>query len=50
MKKVAASPGSLPSTIKENVAAAAPIPGKEFDTFLGDQEKLYRELLGKPKS
>jgi serine/threonine-protein kinase len=26
----------------------APIPGAAFERFLADQEKLYRELLGKP--
>jgi putative tricarboxylic transport membrane protein len=46
MKKVAASP-ALASYFRENVAQAAPIPGKEFATFLANQEKLYRELLGK---
>jgi putative tricarboxylic transport membrane protein len=49
MKKVAASP-VLAKYYKDNVAAAAPIPGKAFDTFLANQEKLYRDLLGKPKS
>ena len=46
MKKVAASP-ALAKYFQENVAQAAPIPGKEFDAFLANQEKLYRELLGK---
>lgn len=49
MKKVAASP-VLAKYFQENVAAAAPIPTKQFGAFLADQEKLYRELLGKPKS
>jgi len=49
MKKVAASP-ALAKYFKDNVAAAAPIPGKQFETFLANQEKLYRDLLGKPKS
>jgi putative tricarboxylic transport membrane protein len=31
----------------DNVAQAASIPGKQFQTFLANQEKLYRELLGK---
>jgi putative tricarboxylic transport membrane protein len=31
----------------DNVAQAATIPGKQFDAFLANQEKLYRDLLGK---
>jgi putative tricarboxylic transport membrane protein len=31
----------------DNVAQGATIPGKKFDAFLANQEKLYRELLGK---
>jgi len=31
----------------DNVAQAATIPGKKFDAFLANQEKLYRDLLGK---
>jgi putative tricarboxylic transport membrane protein len=31
----------------DNVAQAASIPGKQFQAFLANQEKLYRELLGK---
>jgi putative tricarboxylic transport membrane protein len=31
----------------DNVAQAASIPGKQFDQFLANQEKLFRELLGK---
>ncbi len=46
MRKVTASP-ALANYFKENVAQAAPIPGKEFQAFLANQEKLYRELLGK---
>ena len=46
MQKVAASP-ALAAYFRENVAQAAPIPGKQFETFLTNQEKLYRELLGK---
>jgi putative tricarboxylic transport membrane protein len=46
MKKVAASP-ALAAYFRENVAQAAPIPGKQFETFLVNQEKLYRDLLGK---
>jgi hypothetical protein len=29
------------------VAQAAPIAGKAYADFLANQEKLYRELLGK---
>jgi putative tricarboxylic transport membrane protein len=47
MKKVAASP-QLAAYFRENVAQAAPIAGKDFVTFLSNQEKLYRDLLGKP--
>jgi putative tricarboxylic transport membrane protein len=47
MKKVAASP-ALAKYYKDNVAQAAPIAGKAFADFLARQEKLYRELLGKP--
>jgi putative tricarboxylic transport membrane protein len=47
MKKVAASP-ALAKYFKDNVAQAAPIARKEFAAFLARQEKLYRELLGKP--
>jgi putative tricarboxylic transport membrane protein len=31
----------------DNVAQAASIPGKQFQAFLANQEKLYRDLLGK---
>jgi len=34
--------------IAENIAVEAPIPGAQFAKFLEDQEKLYRDLLGKP--
>jgi putative tricarboxylic transport membrane protein len=47
MKKVAASP-ALANYFRENVAQAAPIAGKDFVAFLTNQEKLYRDLLGKP--
>jgi putative tricarboxylic transport membrane protein len=47
MKRVAASP-ALAQYFKDNVAQAAPIPRNEFADFLAKQEKLYRELLGKP--
>jgi putative tricarboxylic transport membrane protein len=46
MKKVAASP-ALAAYFRENVAQAAPIAGKDFVAFLSNQEKLYRDLLGK---
>jgi len=46
MKKVAASP-ALATYFRENVAQAAPLSGKAFADFLANQEKLYRELLGK---
>lgn len=46
MVKVAASP-EFKTYLKENVASEAPIPGAAFEKFLADQEKLYRELLGK---
>jgi putative tricarboxylic transport membrane protein len=34
--------------IKQNIASEAPIPGADFVKFLDGQEKLYRDLLGKP--
>ena len=46
MKKVVASP-QLAAYLKDNVAQAAPITGKAYQDFLANQEKLYRELLGK---
>jgi putative tricarboxylic transport membrane protein len=46
MQKVAASP-QFKAYLKDNVASEAPIPGKEFEKFLADQERLYRDLLGK---
>jgi putative tricarboxylic transport membrane protein len=45
--KVVASP-AFAAYIKENIATAAPVPGEAFAKFLQDQEKLYRDLLGKP--
>lgn len=45
--KVVATP-SFKAYIAENIASEAPIPGAAFGKFLEDQEKLYRELLGKP--
>ena len=47
LQKVAASP-ALAAYFKDNVAQAATIPGADFVKFLAAQEKLYRELLGKP--
>ncbi len=32
---------------EDNVAQSASIPGKKFEAFLANQEKLYRDLLGK---
>lgn len=46
-RKVAAS-DTMKNYIAENVASEALIVGDEFDAFLVNQEKLYRELLGKP--
>jgi putative tricarboxylic transport membrane protein len=34
--------------LKENVASEAPMFGADFTAFLERQEKLYRELLGRP--
>jgi len=45
--KVVASP-TFKAYIAENIASEAPIPGAAFAKFLEDQEKLYRDLLGKP--
>jgi putative tricarboxylic transport membrane protein len=46
MVKVNNSP-QMKKYYEENVAQAATIPGKKFEAFLANQEKLYRELLGK---
>jgi putative tricarboxylic transport membrane protein len=46
MQKVVAAP-AFKAYLKENVASEAPIAGANFEKFLADQEKLYRELLGK---
>lgn len=46
MRKVAASP-LMKKYIQENVGTEELIAGKEFETFLAEQEKLYRGLLGK---
>ncbi len=45
--KVVATP-AFKTYIKDNVASEAPIAGAAFTKFLEDQEKLYRDLLGKP--
>lgn len=45
--KVVATP-AFKAYIAENIASEAPIPGAAFARFLADQEKLYRDLLGKP--
>lgn len=46
MQKVAAS-NSFKAYLKDNAASEAPIAGAQFEAFLANQEKLYRELLGK---
>ena len=46
MQKVVASP-QFKTYLKDNVASEAPIAGAGFEKFLADQEKLYRDLLGK---
>lgn len=45
--KVVATP-AFKAYIKENIASESPIAGAAFVKFLEDQEKLYRDLLGKP--
>jgi putative tricarboxylic transport membrane protein len=47
MQKVAASP-IMTKYIADNVGTVAPIVGADFEKFLENQEKLYRELLDKP--
>lgn len=47
MKKVAESE-TMKKYIADNVASEAFIVGKDFEAFIADQEKLYRDLLGKP--
>ena len=47
LQKVAASE-TIKKYIAENFATEAPLSGQEFETFLAGQEKLYRDLLGKP--
>ena len=44
--KAVASP-QYKAYIRENVASEAPIAGPAFETFIADQERLYRDLLGK---
>jgi putative tricarboxylic transport membrane protein len=46
MQKVAASP-QFKAYLRENVASEAPISGQAFEKFLAEQERLYRDLLGK---
>ena len=46
MEKVVASP-QYKAYLKDNVASEAPIGGQAFEKFLADQERLYRDLLGK---
>ena len=46
MTKVNNSP-QMKKYYEDNVAQAASIPGKQFEAFLANQEKLYRDLLGK---
>lgn len=45
--KVVATP-AFKKYIAENIASESAIPGAAFEKFLSDQEKLYRDLLGKP--
>ena len=47
MAKVMASP-TMAKYLEDNVASAKPIAGAEYEAFLADQEKLYRDLLDKP--
>jgi putative tricarboxylic transport membrane protein len=47
MRKVNTS-ATMKKYIADNVAAEAPIYGNDFEKFVADQEKLYRDLLGKP--
>lgn len=46
IEKAVASP-QYKAYIKENVASEAPIVGVAFEKFIADQERLYRDLLGK---
>jgi putative tricarboxylic transport membrane protein len=45
--KVVATP-AFKAYIGENLASEAPIAGAAFERFLRDQERFYRELLGRP--
>lgn len=46
MQKVAASP-QFKAYLKDNAASEASIGGASFEQFLVNQERLYRDLLGK---
>ena len=46
MQKVAASP-QFKAYLKDNAASEASIAGASFEQFLANQERLYRDLLGK---
>ena len=46
MAKVVATP-QFKNYLKDNAAAEAPIAGAAFEKFLANQERLYRDLLGK---
>lgn len=46
IQKVSATP-QFKAYLKDNAASEAPLAGKDFETFLANQEKLYRGLLGK---
>ena len=46
LQKVVASP-QYKAYIRENVASEATISGQAFEKFLAEQERLYRDLLGK---
>jgi putative tricarboxylic transport membrane protein len=46
IQKVVAT-NTFKTYLKDNAASEAPIAGAAFETFLANQEKLYRDLLGK---
>jgi len=46
MQKVVGTP-AFKKYLTDNAASEAPIAGAQFEAFLANQEKLYRELLGK---
>jgi putative tricarboxylic transport membrane protein len=46
IQKVLAS-AQYKAYLRDNVASEAPIAGADFEKFLADQERLYRDLLGK---